>query len=75
VTRNVQVELRDLEQLGPLLERAVDARREPGEAARCRLEPRKELEARQWARRSTTRGLNAETLARAAERPARRCGP
>jgi uncharacterized protein YggE len=64
VSRQVQVELRDLEQLGTLLERAV-TRREPGERPGARLEQ---------AQGSRTRGddqgadakLNAETLARAA---------
>lgn len=66
VTRNVQVELRDLEQLGPLLERAVDAGANQVSGPVLDSSRRKELEREAMAKAVGEARLNAETLARAA---------
>ena len=66
VSRQVQVELRDLEQLGPLLERAVDAGvNQLGDPA-LDSSRRKELEREAMTRAVQDARLNAETLAGAA---------
>jgi hypothetical protein len=66
VSRQVEVELRDLDQLGPLLERAVDAgANQVGEAALDSTK-RKELERQAMALAVQDARLNAEALARAA---------
>ena len=66
VTRNVQVELRDLEQLGPLLERAVDAGANQVSGPVLDSSRRKELEREAMGKAVDDARLNAETLARAA---------
>ncbi len=66
VTRNVQVELRDLEQLGPLLERAVDAGANQVSGPALDSSRRKELEREAMGKAVADARLNAETLARAA---------
>jgi hypothetical protein len=66
VSRQVQVELRDLDQLGPLLERAVDAGvNQVGDAA-LDSSRRKELEREAMTKAVQDARLNAETLAGAA---------
>jgi uncharacterized protein len=66
VGRQVQVELRDLDQLGPLLERAVDAGvNQVGDPA-LDSSRRKEFEREAMTRAVTDARQNAETLARAA---------
>jgi len=66
VRRQVQVELRDLEQLGPLLERAVDAGvNQVGDPA-LDSSRRKELEREAMGLAVQDARLNAEALARAA---------
>jgi uncharacterized protein len=66
VRRQVQVELRDLEQLGALLERAVDAGvNQMGDPA-LESSRRKELEREAMSRAVQDARLNAETLAGAA---------
>jgi uncharacterized protein len=66
VNRQVQVELRDLDQLGPLLERAVDAGvNQVGDPA-LDSSRRKELEREALVKAVQDARLNAETLARAA---------
>jgi len=67
VSRQVRVELRDLEQLGPLLERAVDAGvNQVGDPALDSTR-RKELEREAMGRAVADARLNAEALARAAD--------
>jgi len=66
VRRDVQIELRDLEQLGPLLERAVDAGvNQLGDPA-LDSSRRKELEREAMSLAVQDARLNAEALARAA---------
>jgi uncharacterized protein YggE len=66
VSRQVQVELRDLEQLGALLERAVDAGVNQVNDPVLDSSKRKALEREAMARAVEDARLNAETLARAA---------
>jgi len=66
VSRHVQVELRDLEQLGPLLERAVDAGVNQVNDPALDSSRRKSLEREAMAKAVEDARLNAETLARAA---------
>jgi len=66
VSRQVQVELRDLEQLGPLLERAVDAGVNQVNDPLLDSSRRKSLEREAMAKAVEDARLNAETLARAA---------
>lgn len=66
VSRQVQVELRDLEQLGPLLERAVDAGVNQVSDPVLDSSRRKSLEREAMARAVEDARLNAEALARAA---------
>lgn len=66
VSRQVQVELRDLEQLGALLERAVDAGVNQVNDPVLDSSKRKELEREAMTRAVQDARLNAETLARAA---------
>jgi uncharacterized protein YggE len=66
VSRQVQVELRDLEQLGPLLERAVDAGVNQVNDPVLDSSRRKSLEREAMAKAVEDARLNAETLARAA---------
>jgi len=66
VSRQVQVELRDLEQLGPLLERAVDAGVNQVNDPVLDSSRRKSLEREAMAKAVDDARLNAETLARAA---------
>jgi hypothetical protein len=66
VSRSVQVELRDLEQLGPLLERAVDAGANQVSGPSLDSSRRKELEREAMAKAVQDARLSAETLARAA---------
>ena len=66
VSRQVQVELRDLEQLGPLLERAVDAGVNQVSDPMLDSTRRKALEREAMAKAVEDARLNAETLARAA---------
>ena len=66
VSRQVQVELRDLEQLGPLLERAVDAGVNQVTDPMLDSSRRKSLEREAMAKAVEDARLNAETLARAA---------
>jgi uncharacterized protein YggE len=66
VSRQVQVELRDLEQLGPLLERAVDAGVNQVNDPVLESSRRKSLEREAMAKAVEDARLNAETLARAA---------
>jgi uncharacterized protein len=66
VSRQVQVELRDLEQLGPLLERAVDAGVNQVNDPVLDSSRRKAVEREAMAKAVEDARLNAETLARAA---------
>jgi uncharacterized protein YggE len=66
VSRQVQVELRDLEQLGPLLERAVDVGVNQVSDPALDSSRRKDLEREAMGRAVEDARLNAETLARAA---------
>jgi uncharacterized protein YggE len=66
VSRQVQVEVRDLEQLGPLLERAVDAGVNQVNDPVLDSSKRKSLEREAMAKAVEDARLNAETLARAA---------
>src|SRR5512139_11426 len=66
VSRQVQVELRDLEQLGPLLERAVDAGVNQVNDPVLDSSKRKSLEREAMTKAVEDARLNAETLARAA---------
>jgi hypothetical protein len=66
VSRQVQVELRDLEQLGTLLERAVDAGVNQVNDPVLDSSKRKDLEREAMTRAVQDAKLNAETLARAA---------
>ena len=66
VSRQVQVELRDLEQLGPLLERAVDAGVNQVNDPLLDSSRRKALEREAMAKAVEDARLNAETLVRAA---------
>lgn len=66
VSRQVQVELRDLEQLGPLLERAVDAGANQVSDPMLDSTRRKALEREAMTKAVEDARLNAETLARAA---------
>ena len=66
VSRQVQVELRDLEQLGPLLERAVDAGVNQVNDPLLDSSRRKALEREAMTKAVEDARLNAETLARAA---------
>ena len=66
VSRQVQVELRDLEQLGPLLERAVDAGVNQVNDPMLDSSKRKALEREAMTKAVEDARLNAETLARAA---------
>jgi len=66
VSRQVQVELRDLEQLGPLLERAVDAGVNQVNDPVLESSRRKSIEREAMAKAVEDARLNAETLARAA---------
>lgn len=65
VSRQVQVELRDLEQLGPLLERAVDVGVNQVGDPVLDSSRRKDLEREAMGRAVEDARLNAETLARA----------
>ena len=66
VSRQVQVELRDLEQLGPLLERAVDAGVNQVSDPALDSSRRKQLERDAMAKAVEDARQNAEVLARAA---------
>lgn len=66
VSRQVQVEVRDLEQLGPLIERAVDAGVNQVNDPVLDSSRRKSLEREAMAKAVEDARLNAETLARAA---------
>lgn len=66
VSRQVQVELRDLEQLGPLLERSVDAGVNQVGDPMLDSSRRKDLEREAMTKAVEDARLNAETLARAA---------
>jgi hypothetical protein len=66
VSRQVQVEVRDLEQLGPLLERAVDAGVNQVNDPVLASSRRKALEREAMAKAVDDARANAETLARAA---------
>lgn len=66
VSRQVQVELRDLDQLGPLLERAVDAGVNQVNDPVLDSSRRKAVEREAMAKAVEDARLNAETLARAA---------
>ena len=66
VSRQVQIELRDLEQLGPLLERAVDAGVNQVNDPRLDSSRRKSLEREAMAKAVEDARLNAEALATAA---------
>jgi len=66
VSRQVQVELRDLEQLGPLLERAVDAGVNQVNDPVLDSSKRKSLEREAMAKAVEDARFNAETLAKAA---------
>jgi len=66
VSRQVDVELRDLERLGPLLERAVSAGANQVGGARLDSSKRKELEREALTRAVEDARLDADTLARAA---------
>jgi uncharacterized protein YggE len=66
VSRQVEIELRDLEQLGPLMERAVDAGVNQVGDARLDSSRRKDLEREAMALAVKDARLNAETLAGAA---------
>lgn len=66
VSRQVRVELRDLEKLGPLIERAIDAGVNQASDPALDSSRRKDLEREALARAVEDARLNAETLARAA---------
>jgi hypothetical protein len=66
VSRQVQVEVRDLDQLGPLLERAVDAGANQVGEAQLDSSRRKDLEREALAKAVKDAQANAEVLARAA---------
>ena len=66
VSRQVEVELRDLDRLGPLLERAVTAGANHVGGARLDSSKRKELEREAMTRAVEDARLDAEALARAA---------
>ena len=66
VSRQVRVELRDLEKLGALIERAIDAGVNQASDPALDSSRRKELEREALARAVEDARLNAETLARAA---------
>ena len=66
VSRQVQVEVRDLEQLGPLLERAVDAGVNQVNDPVLDSSKRKSLEREAMTKAVEDARLNAETLAKAA---------
>ena len=66
VSRQVEIELRDLDQLGPLLERSVSAGVNQVGSPRLDSTRRKELERDALARGVADARLNAEALARAA---------
>lgn len=66
VSRQVAVELRNLEQLGPLLERSVSAGANQVGGARLDSSRRKELEREALTKAVQDARLNADTLARAA---------
>ena len=66
VSRQVQVEVRDLDQLGPLLERAVDAGVNQVNDPVLDSSKRKSLEREAMAKAVEDARLNAETLAKAA---------
>jgi uncharacterized protein YggE len=66
VSRQVQVEVRDLEQLGPLVERAVDAGVNQVNDPLLDSSKRKSLEREAMAKAVEDARLNAETLAKAA---------
>lgn len=66
VTRSIRVELRDLEKLGPLMERAIDAGVNQVSDPMLDSSRRKELERQALARAVEDARLNAETLASAA---------
>jgi uncharacterized protein YggE len=66
VSRQIQVEVRDLDQLGPLLERAVTAGANQVGGARLDSSKRKELERQALARAVDDARQDAETLARSA---------
>jgi uncharacterized protein len=66
VSRQVEVELRDLEQLGPLLERAVDAGVNQIGDPQLDSSRRNDLEREAMTKAVQDARLNAETLARAA---------
>ena len=65
VSRQIEVELRDLERLGPLLERAVSAGANQVGGARLDSSKRKELEREALTRAVEDARLDAEALARA----------
>ena len=66
VSRQIEVELRDLERLGPLLERAVSAGANQVGGARLDSSKRKDLEREALTRAVEDARLDADTLARAA---------
>jgi hypothetical protein len=66
VARQVQVEVRDLDQLGPLLERAIDAGANQVGEPQLDSSRRKELEREALAKAVKDAQANAEVLARAA---------
>ena len=66
VSRQIEIELRDLERLGPLLERAVSAGANQVGGARLDSSKRKELEREALAKAVDDARLDAEALARAA---------
>jgi len=66
VSRQVEVELRDLDQLGTLFERAADAGVNQGGGAQLDSSHRKELERQAMAKAVQDARLNAEALATAA---------
>jgi uncharacterized protein YggE len=66
VSRQVEIELHDLERLGPLLERAVTAGANQVGGARLDSSKRKELEREALTKAVEDARLDAETLARAA---------
>ncbi|HET7203913.1 MAG TPA: SIMPL domain-containing protein [Steroidobacteraceae bacterium] len=66
VSRQIEIELRDLERLGPLLERAVSAGANQVGGARLDSSKRKELEREALAKAVEDARLDAEALARAA---------
>lgn len=66
VSRQIEVELRDLERLGPLLERAVSAGANQVGGARLDSSKRKDLEREALTKAVDDARLDADTLARAA---------